>query len=987
VVLTTTDIGEGTNLYFTDARARTAISGGTGISYNNTTGTITNSDLGSSQNIFKNFDVAGQSTVSADTNNDTLTLVAGTNISITTNATTDTITINSTDAFVGTVTSVGMSAPTGFTVSGTPVTSSGTLGLAFAAGYSLPTDSVQADWTTSYNRSLTAFAYNTSTGALTLTKQDTTTLIANVTLAPFSTTNLAEGTNLYFTDARARTAISLTTSGTSGAATYNNTTGVFNIPQYQAALTNPVTGTGTTNYVAKWSSSSAITDSLIFDNGTNVGISNATPGEKLDITGNARVSSYYLFNGNPGNPGGSTASIYDQAGVGPTISGLNVAFRTGSTPAETMRITNGGTVGIGTTAPKAKLQILGPTLTLNNENSYAAWVSDTGDDTKGLLLGYDLVNDVGVIQAVDQGVAWKSISIASNGGNVSIGTTTNSGARTNIFLSEAAANPNAILRLQNTGSQYLAKMILTDGTTNDALIGYQGGVTSATQYLGFGLGTAITQMVLTAAGNVGIGTTAPIGLLHLYKAAATTRMVMDGDAGQSKIITYRTGGLQRFGLYVNNTAESGANAGSDFAVRSYNDAGTLLSTPLFIKRSTGNVGIGTVAPGNILSISQTNTSSATTLELTNTSQGSNTTKSAQLLFRLTDTVGTVKDAASIKSVPENVNVIDAALTFSTRLSDGAPSEKMRIAAGGNVLIATTTDAGYKLRVTGSSFFDAPILCYTGNAYITALTNDGVGSNDGFGYSFLINNASHEIGRLTGIYETSGGGGSGGLGFWTRGSGTLSRKMSLNSGGTLTLSNYGTGSKTGTVAYNLAVDASGNVIETPGGVVDGSGTANTITKWQDANTVTNSSITDDGTTVTATAANFVSQSNLGTAYTSFSTSGTTAIFDTITRANEAIYQIVIVANPNSAGSSAYADFYYGKVFIGTGFSGSAVTNYINYHQESPLPRGLYGSGGGDLTVTAVMNVGGSEVTSVAAGTSYTIRIKIAGYVVEIGRAHV
>jgi len=43
VVLTTTDVAEGTNQYFTTARARTSVSAGTGISYNNTTGVITNS--------------------------------------------------------------------------------------------------------------------------------------------------------------------------------------------------------------------------------------------------------------------------------------------------------------------------------------------------------------------------------------------------------------------------------------------------------------------------------------------------------------------------------------------------------------------------------------------------------------------------------------------------------------------------------------------------------------------------------------------------------------------------------------------------------------------------------------------------------------------------------------------------------------------------------------------------------------------------------
>lgn len=43
VVLTTTNIAEGTNEYFTTARARNSVSAGTGISYNSTTGVITNS--------------------------------------------------------------------------------------------------------------------------------------------------------------------------------------------------------------------------------------------------------------------------------------------------------------------------------------------------------------------------------------------------------------------------------------------------------------------------------------------------------------------------------------------------------------------------------------------------------------------------------------------------------------------------------------------------------------------------------------------------------------------------------------------------------------------------------------------------------------------------------------------------------------------------------------------------------------------------------
>jgi hypothetical protein len=102
--------------------------------------------------------------------------------------------------------------------------------------------------------------------------------------------------------------------------------------------------------------------------------------------------------------------------------------------------------------------------------------------------------------------------------------------------------------------------------------------------------TAASAMYWDDTNNrLGVGTTTPLGILHLKSTAAITRMVIDGDAGFNRLISYRTGAVQRFGLYVNNTAESGSNVGSDFAIRAYNDAGTLLNTPVFIKRSTGQV--------------------------------------------------------------------------------------------------------------------------------------------------------------------------------------------------------------------------------------------------------------------------------------------------------------------------------------------------------------------------------------------------------------
>jgi hypothetical protein len=122
---------------------------------------------------------------------------------------------------------------------------------------------------------------------------------------------------------------------------------------------------------------------------------------------------------------------------------------------------------------------------------------------------------------------------------------------------------------------------------------------------------------------LGLGTNTPLGILHLKTAAATTRMVIDGGTSQSKIITYRTNGLQRFGLYTDNTAESGSNVGSDFKIRAYSDAGSLLTTPLFIKRSTGNIGINSTTATSKLVIKGAGTTSGTSsLNVTDSSDNS-----------------------------------------------------------------------------------------------------------------------------------------------------------------------------------------------------------------------------------------------------------------------------------------------------------------------------------------------------------------------------
>jgi hypothetical protein len=86
VVLTTTDVAEGTNQYFTTARARTSVSAGTGISYDSGTGVITNSAPDQTVSIASGTGISATGTYPAFTvtntaPDQTVVLTAGTGIS------------------------------------------------------------------------------------------------------------------------------------------------------------------------------------------------------------------------------------------------------------------------------------------------------------------------------------------------------------------------------------------------------------------------------------------------------------------------------------------------------------------------------------------------------------------------------------------------------------------------------------------------------------------------------------------------------------------------------------------------------------------------------------------------------------------------------------------------------------------------------------------------------------------------------------------
>jgi len=105
-----------------------------------------------------------------------------------------------------------------------------------------------------------------------------------------------------------------------------------------------------------------------------------------------------------------------------------------------------------------------------------------------------------------------------------------------------------------------------------------GGAWSAWQVQGSG------QFVLkagdTMSGNLTINKNQPV--LSLNGTTVTGGAFIDANLN----------GVARWRMFfMNGAAESGSNAGSDFAIARYNDAGTLISAPLSITRSTGTVNI------------------------------------------------------------------------------------------------------------------------------------------------------------------------------------------------------------------------------------------------------------------------------------------------------------------------------------------------------------------------------------------------------------
>lgn len=254
-------------------------------------------------------------------------------------------------------------------------------------------------------------------------------------------------------------------------------------------------------------------------------------------------------------------------------------------------VSTSGNVGVGTTSPGAstKLQVSGNGL-------FTGGSQDPGDGTPaGVRVGYS-ASDYGFIQSMQTGVAYKTLSLQPNGGNVGIGTTgpvqkfvvtdlnviTNSAGNSTVVTSDAAA-------ANKGGSLTLGGLYTGGGSVPAPFAGIAGRYTSGTSgYMALSTlnsGAMAEWMRITSVGNVGIGTTSPLSALHIDNATGLSLDV--ATQAYSAPLKYLENHVLRGRLLT---------IAGDLNYESYNSSGTFLRTDVTISNSTGNVGIGTTTP-------------------------------------------------------------------------------------------------------------------------------------------------------------------------------------------------------------------------------------------------------------------------------------------------------------------------------------------------------------------------------------------------------
>jgi len=458
---------------------------------------------------------------------------------------------------VGTVTSVGMTVPTGLSVTPASITTSGTFAVTYTAGYSIPTTASQTNWDTAYNdrlkwdggsSGLTAATGRTSLGAttvgsnlFTLTNPSAVTFLRINADNSVSTLDAATFRTAIGAGTGSGTVTSVTASSplaSSGGTTPNISLGTVGVANGGTGLTSFTAGqilyASATTTIAGLSVTTggllyggatapaytAIAD-LNWDN-TNkrLGISQASPSYKLTMLDNNsalstsnRVVSISSTISNTVSNGNTQYGIYSFLSVGNNIAGTPNGIYSivdksgGANLADINAISSQATMNsMGITVTNAAgFRAVSPTVTMGTfTNAYGLYIES--QDVTNVGTGY------GIYQA-------SAADVNYYGGRVFLNTTdgtTDPNARL-LVRDDVGGATGMVVRNNDTGTSSLAFFALNTSTTG--LVAYSFGSGYTTSGLFEGNGTAL---VSGKTNGLNIGATNAAGLLKFYTGGSAS---------------------------------------------------------------------------------------------------------------------------------------------------------------------------------------------------------------------------------------------------------------------------------------------------------------------------------------------------------------------------------------------------------------------------------------------------------------------------------
>ena len=490
------------------------------------------------------------------------------------------------------------------------------------------------------------------------------------TFQTLNTSVVPEGTNLYYTEARvnANTNVAANTAARHNAVTLGTANGlslstqVLSLGLASAGVTGALSGTD-------WSTFNSKQNALT-----------------LTTTGTSGAASLV----------GSTLNIPQYQAAGTYVTAVTasspLASSGGTTPNITIQQASGSQNGF--------LSSTDWTTFNNKQNALTNPVTGTG--TTNYLPKFTGSTTIGNSQIFD------------NGTNVGIGTTSFAyGPK--MAINSTGQNALAIQTTDTSqGSSGTILYIGTGATTGNSSYGIL-------RVLGNG-GTAAANLVLQTTGNLLVGTTTDAG--YKLDVNGTGRF-----SGALNITTSSSTALDIVGS-ASSTFIGLRDSSGSYVYLGSDDGDYLIQTPTsgystkFIVKNGGNVGIGTTSPASILHAE----SSTPTFTLRNTvvadsTQGAANNLSAGLItFGANGSFNVVGSIESKYGADASFGRI-ADLIFSTRNTSGL-AERIRLTSSGNLLVGTTTDAGYKLDVSGTGRFSGNLTASgSGNIVIQAISSN------------------------------------------------------------------------------------------------------------------------------------------------------------------------------------------------------------------------------------------------------------------------